>query len=161
MLAGELLASLTIEILPLALPVLAGANTTLRDALFPAARVNGRERPLTLKPVPLTLALETVTLVLPVLFRVAARVLLLPTATLPKSMMVGLTVSRPADITPLPVSDTLAGELLALLTTEILPVALPAVVGAKVTLKVVLWPAATVSGTESPVMLKAAPVTVT
>jgi len=39
---------------------------------------------------------------------------------------------------PLPESVMVAGELVALLTTETLPVALPATVGAKITLNVVL-----------------------
>ncbi len=155
-----MLAVLTTEILPLALPVLAGVNTTLKDAVCPAARVNGRERPLTAKPAPLTLALETVTLPLPVLFRVAGWVLLPPTVTLPKLMLVGLTVSADVDATPVPLSATETGVLLALLTIEIVPVELPAVVGANFTLKVVLWPAGSVSGRESPLMLKLAPVTV-
>lgn len=86
--------------------------------------------------------------------------LLPPTVTLPKLMLVGLTLSADADVTPFPVSDTVVGVLLALLTIEILPVELPAVVGANFTLKVMLWPAATVSGRESPLILKAAPVTV-
>ncbi len=87
--------------------------------------------------------------------------LLPPTATLPKLMLVGLALRvDAADATPYPVSDTVAGVLLTLLTIEILPVEVPAAMGVKLTLKVVLWPAATVSGRESPLMLKPAPVTV-
>ncbi len=56
MAAGELLASLTTEILPLAPPVLTGANTTLKAALVPTGKGSGRESPLMLKPVPVTLA---------------------------------------------------------------------------------------------------------
>ncbi len=47
-----------------------------------------------------------------------------------------------------------------MLTTERLPEALPATVGVKVALKLVLWPAVRVRGSESPLMLNPAPVPV-
>ena len=60
--------------------------------------------------------------------------LVLPTVTLPKLRLDGLAErTRPA---PLPESETVAGEFVALLVTE----RLPAVVGAKVTLKLTLLP---------------------
>ena len=40
------------------------------------------------------------------------------------------------EVVPVPESEAVAGELVALLTTERLPVTLPVVVGANVTLKV-------------------------
>lgn len=52
-----------------------------------------------------------------------------------------------------------AGELVALLVTLILPVTLPAVVGAKATVKEVDWPAASVRGSVRSVTLKPLPVT--
>jgi len=83
--------------------------------------------------------------------------LVLPTVTLPKLRLAGLAASnKPA---PVPESETVAGELVALLTTERLPVALPATVGAKVTVNVALWPAATVRGRERPLTLKPVPLT--
>jgi len=60
----------------------------------------------------------------------------------------------------LPESGALVGEFVALLTTETSPVTLPAAVGAKVTLKPVLFPAPKVSGRERELMLKPVPVTV-
>lgn len=51
------------------------------------------------------------------------------------------------------------GELGALLTTEMLPVTLPAAAGANLALRVVLWPTAKVTGRVSPLTLKTAPVT--
>ena len=52
----ELDALLAITILPVRLPADCGANTTLNVVLLPAARVNGRLRPLILKPAPLGVA---------------------------------------------------------------------------------------------------------
>ena len=48
-------------------------------------------------------------------------------------------------------------ELAALLTTEMLPLALPAPAGAKLTVKAVDWPGPSVMGNASPVMPKAFP----
>ena len=84
--------------------------------------------------------------------------LLLPTVTFPKLRLLGVAPSR--SVTPVPESETTAGELVAVLATETLPEALPATVGAKVTVKLVVWPAVRVRGSESPLMLKPAPVTV-
>ncbi len=84
--------------------------------------------------------------------------LLLLTVTFPKLRLVGLAPSR--SVTPVPESETTAGELVAVLTTETLPEALPAEVGAKLAVKLVLWPAVSVRGSESPLMLNPAPVTV-
>ena len=85
--------------------------------------------------------------------------LLLPTLTFPKLRLVGVALSDEICVTPVPESETVAGELVAVLTTETLPAALPAAVGAKVTLKVALRRAARLRGSESPLMLNPAPVT--
>ncbi len=84
-------------------------------------------------------------------------VLLPPIATSPKPMLVGLALSRA--VTPLPASETAVGELVALLTIETEPVALPVTVGANLTENVVLCPPARVRGRVSPLMLNPAPVT--
>lgn len=75
---------------PLAVPVVAGAKVTLNEALCPAASVTGSERPLKVNPVTLTDAAEIVTLVPPLLVRVSDWLLLVPTVTLPKLMLLGL-----------------------------------------------------------------------
>jgi len=49
---GELDAVLTIEIMPLALPPVAGANCAVKEVLCPAARVAGVASPLMLNPAP-------------------------------------------------------------------------------------------------------------
>jgi len=84
--------------------------------------------------------------------------LLVPTLTFPKLRLVGVALSR--SVTPVPESETRAGELVAVLTTETLPEALPVTVGAKVAVKLVLWPAVRVRGSERPLMLNPVPVTV-
>ena len=94
---------------------------------------------------------------MPVLVRVTVCVLLLPTFTFPKLMLDGLGLSR--KVRPKPESETWAGELLALLTTEMLPVAVPPAVGAKTALKLVLCLGLRVSGSASLRMLKPGPVT--
>lgn len=63
-------------------------------------------------------------------------------------------------MTPVPESEILVGELLALLVTEMLPVRVPAPVGAKLVLMLVLIPGFRVNGNEDPVNVNPAPVTV-
>jgi hypothetical protein len=98
-----------------------------------------------------------VTLAVPELVKVTVWELLLPTVTFPKLRLAGLALRK--RLTPVPESDTVAGELLALLTTDRLPVTLPVAVGAKLAVKVVLLPALRVKGREMPANLKPAPAT--
>ncbi len=86
-------------------------------------------------------------------------VLVTPTVTLLKLTLVGITEIW--GCTPLPLSEIVAGELVALLTTLRLPVALPAVAGAKLTVSVKLWPAARVMAPEKPLTANPAPVMAT
>ncbi len=81
-----------------------------------------------LNPVPMTVACEIVTLLVPVLLIETGCVLLVPSATLPNARLDGAAFSD--RLTPVPESDTVAGEFAALLTTATLPVAVPATVGA-------------------------------
>ena len=90
---GELEALLVREMLPVAEPAPAGANVALKLVLCPPAKVSGNERPLVLKPVPVTASPETVTLALPVSVRITVCDPLLPVKTVPKLMLVGLKVS--------------------------------------------------------------------
>lgn len=59
--------------------------------------------------------------------------------------------------TPAPLRAIVIGEPGALLATEMLPEALPALDGANVAAKVALFPALIVTGTVRPLMLKPAP----
>ena len=82
--AGEFVALLTTVMLPARLPVEVGANVTLKEADWPAARLSGSVIPLVLKPVPVALTCEMETLEFPVLEIVTLFVALVPVVRLPK-----------------------------------------------------------------------------
>ena len=103
------------------------------------------------------MAAVMVTLDPPELFRVSDSVWLLPTCTLPKLRLVAVAVSEPT-VTPAPDSGTFKLVLEALLVMEILPLADPLVAGVNFTLKVALWPAASVAGRFIPLTLYGAAV---
>ena len=87
-----------------------------------------------LKPVPVMLLPLIATAAVPVLESVTdVGELLLPTTTLPKLMLAGFALSAPC--VPVPLRAIFSGEPGALLVIETLPLALVAVVGAKVTVK--------------------------
>ncbi len=115
-----------------------------------------------LNPVPLVVSWETLTLPVPVLFNVTARVALLPTPTFPKLMLEGLTVSE--RVTPVPSSGiaTVNGLWSPLtLVTAMLPVKLLVAKGENETLKLMLCPAVKSCGSERPLTPKLCPVTTT
>ncbi len=115
---------------PLALPADEGANQTLKEALCPAVRVTGAVIPLRLKPVPLAATCEMVTLVPPVLVTVSDRDCLLPTVTLPKSWLDGLSVRTPGTVTaPVPESVSSGTVFDASLLSESVPLKVPVVLG--------------------------------
>lgn len=153
--SGELGALLTRVIVPVTLPAAPGAKTALNVAALPAAMVTGAVIPVTLKPAPVTVTEEIVTVALPPFVRLTLCELLVPVVTLPKAALVG--VAANCGWVPVPLKAIVVGELGALLTIEMLPLALPAVVGANCALKVVLNPAPKVSGVLKPLMLIPAP----
>ena len=79
-----------------------------------------------------------------------------PTVMLPKLTLEGVT--EICGCVPVPLKEIVAGELVALLTTVTLPAKLPAEAGVNVTLKEVDWPAARLSGSVIPLVLKPVPV---
>lgn len=91
-----------------------------------------------MNPAPVTLACEIVTLADPVFVRLTDAVPLVPTPTFPKLTADGVLV-KPGCV-PVPVSATAMGEFGALLETDILPVPLPADVGANFAVKLMLCP---------------------
>src|SRR5437879_2426686 len=105
-----------------------------------------------LKPAPVKLPCAMVKLALPELVKVRFCTPLLPTSTLPKLTLGGVTES--CGCTPVPLRAMVLGELGALLTSETLPDTLPVAVGANCTLKVLDCPGGSVSGNVSPLMLK-------
>jgi hypothetical protein len=82
-----------IEIEPVALPAVVGANCAVNEVLCPAASDCGVERPLMLKPVPVVVAELIATLAVPELVSVIVCVPLLPVATEPKFTLPGFAVS--------------------------------------------------------------------
>ena len=116
----------------------------------------GTFRPFMVNPVPVRVACEILRGEPPVFVRVSDRVCELPTGTLPKLMLVGLAVRDP-DVTPLPDNTILSDGLDAVLVIAMLPFTFPLVVGAKVTVNVVLCPAGSVSGKLSAVRPKPVP----
>jgi hypothetical protein len=73
-------------------------------------------------------------------------------------MLVGFAANAPP-VTPVPESGMLREELEAVLAIAMLPVTAPAEVGEKAVVRLVLCPAASVSGTEIPLKLKPVPLT--
>ena len=158
---GELDAVLATVTVPLVLPEPVGANVTLRLAFCPATNVYGKLKPPTLNPAPVTVAWVMVTAALPVFVTTTGRMASLPRITLPNARLPGLAETWPDTAVPVPESATFAGEPVALLTTETLPVTLPLTPGVNVTRRLPLLPAGIVRGTEMPLTLNAAPLTVT
>jgi hypothetical protein len=122
--------------------------------------VTGSERPPTLKTELFELAAVTVTFA-PVAVRLPDAVPLVPTTTLPRPSVVGLTVSCPAAAVPVPDRGIVSVGLEAFEVIVTLPLALVAVCGVNVTVKLALCPAVRVTGAVIPVRLKPVPLTPT
>ena len=152
---GEFGALLTSEIDPDAAPVVVGANTALKVAFFPARIVIGALMPDILKPAPVTVADEIVKLADPPFDKVIVCELLVPVVTLPKAALEG--VAEICGWAPVPVSAMDKGEFDALLTSEMVPVALLLVVGANCAVNVEVCPALIVRGVASPLMVNPVP----
>ncbi len=154
--SGELGELLTRVRLPERLLAAAGAKLMVKAEEPPGATESGSVSPERLKPVPISDAWVTLRFAVPELLMVNIWVLVTPTVTLPKFVLPGIT--EICGCTPLPLSEIVAGELVALLTKLRLPVALPTVAGAKLTASEILWPAARVMAPLKPLKLNPAPV---
>ena len=106
---------------------------------------SGAAIPLIVNPVPLTDAAEMLTVDVVLFVSVTVWLLCVPTVTLPKTSLPGLTASRPL-ATPVPVSEKVAGVFVALLTTETVALKVPAALGEKTKLTGMLCPARTATG---------------
>lgn len=122
-------ALLAIVIFPAALPALAGANCAVNVAPWPAGITSGVDRPITLKPVPVVVTPEIVTLAFPEVLSVMVCVPVLPTVTLPKTALAGLALKAELCVTPLPERMIVCGDPAALSVKEMLPVPAPVPVG--------------------------------
>jgi hypothetical protein len=143
------------EMLPDTAPADVGVKTALKLKLPPAASVCA-VKPTTLKPAPVTLSDETTKFAVPVFLNVIACAEPVPTATLPKVILDGVT-DIPACV-PVPLKGIAVGEPDRFVDTEMLPVTLPAAVGAKTAVNVMLLLGVTVC-VAKPVTLNPVPVT--
>ena len=143
-----------------AAPVVTGLKVTVKETLWPAGMVTGNDSPPTVNTELLVLAPVTVTLA-PLAVSNPDELPLLPTSTLPRSMLVGLTASCPTAAVPLPDKGIVRLGFEALDVMVRLPLALPAEEGVNDTLKVVLCPAVSVTGVVIPVKLKPEPLIAT
>ena len=156
---GEFGASLTnVRLLEELLPDV-GVKLTVKVVDFPGANVSGKARPVRPKPVPGPADCVTLRLAVPGLLSVIVCEFDWPTVTLPKLTEPGTTEIW--DWTPTPLSEIESGEFAAVLTIDALPVALPAVVGAKVTRKLTACPAESVTRGAEPLRVKPLPATLT
>ncbi len=131
---GFVAALLLIVTLPVTLPEVGGPNATVKLDVFPAANVSGNDIPLSLNPVPLTVALEIVTLVLPVFFNCTVCEFVVPSATVPKLTLDGVVATVPAlELTPVPLTAYCTLLLVALLVNNTYPENNPVLVGANFT----------------------------
>ena len=137
-----------------------GLKVTVKGTLWPAEMVCGSDNPPTVNTELSVLAPVTVTLA-PVTLNVPEAVPLVPTTTLPRDKLAGETVSCPVALAPVPDKLMLRVGFVAFEVRVTLPLALPAEVGAKVTVKVVLWPAAKVSGAVMPLNVNPVPLMAT
>ena len=119
--------------------------------------MTGKVIPVKLKPAPLGVIWEIVSNDSPVFISVSERLELPPLITFPKLRFVGLAASWPG-VRPVPARGTLSAAFDAFDVMARLPLTALPVVGAKVTLKLTLWPALTLSGTLKPLALKPVPV---
>jgi len=157
--SGELSVLFTKVRLPERLLAEAGVKLTVKAEEPPGGTESGGVSPEKLKPVPTSDAWVTLRVAVPGLLMASIWVLVTPTVTLPKLTLAGIT--EICGCTPLPLSEIVVGELVALLIKLRLPVALPAVAGAKLTVSEKLWPAARVTAPVKPLRVNPAPVMAT
>lgn len=122
----------------------------------------GAVSPLTVNPAPLGEIWETCTAAFPELLSVTCSVEFAPIATLPKLRLVELAVNCPLGAAlPVPLKGILSvGFVGSLLTTAMLPLAAPAVVGENVIVACADCPALMVLGVVIPLIPNAVPVMV-
>ena len=118
--------------------------------------IAGSDKPPIVKRELLEVAAVTVTFA-PLALRVPEPVPLAPTATLPTAMGAGVALSEPAVADPVPAREMVKVGLDPFDVTVTLPLALAVDVGAKVTVKLALCPAVSVTGGLIPLSLKPAP----
>jgi hypothetical protein len=99
------------------------------------------------------LTLEIVTSEFPAFVIETPRTLLAPTDTVPKFKLVALLFRREVAATPVPLMETVPGEVAASLTMDTVPGAAPRAFGENTTLNVDCFPAPITRGREIPVIV--------
>jgi hypothetical protein len=156
--AGELTASLAIATLaPLELPGLLGENVTLSVVDCPGVRIVPPETPLALKPAPLTVTLDIFMSEFPVFVSVELSDLLLPSVTVLKFKLAGLTPSEAFVAEPVPVTPINSGEGTPFVTSAIDPLIAEVEPGVNAALNVTLEFGTIVVDVDNPVKLIPAP----
>ncbi len=130
----------------LTVPLTTGLKVIENGMLWPAGIVAGSDSPPTLKTELLVFAAVTVTLV-PVAVIVAEAVPLLPTTTLPRPRVLGVTESAPAVAVPVPDKGMDSDELDAFEPIVIVAPKVPTATGTNFALTVQVAPGASVPGT--------------
>jgi hypothetical protein len=146
---------------PVTAPADVGAKVTVKVADWPAVKIVPFETPLAVKPAPVTVTPETVTLEFPLFVSTVVRELLLPTDTVLKFRLVGLAPSNWVAAEPVPERLITKLEGLPFVTSVSDPLMGAVEAGVKTTLSATLPPGATVVDVVRPVMLKPAPAGVT
>ena len=154
-----MLASVTLA--PLTGPAEVGAKVTVNGADCPGVKIMPLETPLVLNPAPFVVTLEIVMFEFPLLVIDVDSELLLPSFTLPKERLVGLTPSDSVWADPVPDRPIVSDDGVPLVAKVMLPLADPEADGVNTALNMTLLPATIVLDVESPVWLKPVPDTVT
>jgi hypothetical protein len=157
-LVGEFGSLLAIVSVPVASPAAVGENRRVRGVEAPGATENGTEGET--KPNPAVAETDvTFNVPAPVLLTDKDTVVLWPTFTFPKLSEVKLRLSDALAGTavPVPLKETLAGEPASLLATRSVPAAVPADVGANLTVTVCTAFGCTVNGEDGDTTLNALP----
>jgi len=147
------------EIVPEALPVTVGSNTTVTESDWPGCSVSPDIPPIMLNPEPEIVPRLVVSAELPSLVTLRESEPLWPTNTPPKFIVVGLACNVPVAVTPFPDNEIVRGTVLpdALKLIDAEPVTAPVLAGLKATLNVELFPAAICAPSARPDMLKPVP----
>ncbi len=138
--AGDPAALLVIERLPLIATADVGTQIATKELLWPPVKFSGSVRPVVVKPAPVAVTAEMVSVPAPVFCKVTSFAPLLCTVTLPKATGEGVTVNCGGVLaaTPVPFRAMEVGEAGSSLTIEMLPETAPRTVGVNFAVKVLV-----------------------
>jgi hypothetical protein len=137
----------------LAAPLACGLKFTVNGALWPTSIVAGKDNPLNVKRELLLLAAVIITFA-PVAVKFPVAVPELPTVTLPKLNVPGVTARVPTLVVPVPVASATAEAGLPLLVKVNVALAAPLACGVNFNVNVAVCPAIIVAGSDNPLSVK-------